>query len=91
MARKNIQFKSEELKETTGVAAFLRDLADKLESNEVTLRQGAKEVKLSVPATVLMAMEVQQKNKKGKTRRNLEIELEWTEGETAGGGAVQLA
>lgn len=88
MAKKTILFKSDERKNLKEVAAFLRQLADKIESGEVVLRRGAEEVKLRLPATVDFEIEAEAKPKKRGTQQSLEIEIEWYEGES--GDSVTL-
>jgi amphi-Trp domain-containing protein len=87
MAKKTILFKVKEYWTTAEVAAFLRELADRLDQNEVVLRRGSEEVVLSVPRSVVFDLEVEEKAKKGKTKRELEIEIEWQEG---GDAAAEL-
>ncbi|QJA05282.1 amphi-Trp domain-containing protein [Thermosulfurimonas marina] len=88
MAEKKVLFKSEELKDRTEVATFLRDLAAKLEAGELALRREAEEVRLSLPERVILEIKVEEKAKPGKTKQSLEIEIEWGEGLT---GGVELA
>lgn len=88
MANKKIHFKSEELKDRNGVAAFLRELADKIENNDVLLRRGMKEVRLNVPDTLALGLESEQRKKKGKTKHSFEIEMEWIEGEHSDNAVV---
>jgi amphi-Trp domain-containing protein len=78
MSKKNVLFRSEEWKPRQSVAAFLRELADKLEEGEVTLMRGEDEVRLTLPETVELEIEVTEKVKKSKTEQELEIEIEWT-------------
>lgn len=84
MGRETILFKSEEPKALAEVAAFLRQLADKLETNQVILQQGAQEVILDIPANVVLELKAEEEDKKGKAKRSLEVEIEWIEGEEAG-------
>ncbi len=78
MAKKNVLVKSDVRKSLPDVAAFLRELADKIESNQVTLHQGADEVSLTLPETVDFELEFTEKMKKKKgVKRQLEIEIEW--------------
>ena len=88
MANKKIHFKSEELKDRNGVAGFLRELADKIEKNDVLLRKGMKEVRLNVPDTLALGLESEEKKKKGKTKHSFEIEIEWIEGEHSDSAVV---
>ncbi len=84
MSKKHVLFKSEEWKSRQNTAAFLRELADKLESGEVTLRRGSEKVKLTLPETVELEIEVTEKAKEHKTERELEIEIEWIEEQPEG-------
>lgn len=84
MSKKHVLFKSEEWKSRQSTAAFLRELAGKLEAGEVTLRRGTEEVTLTLPETVELEIEVTEKAKEHKTQRELEIEIEWTEEQTKG-------
>lgn len=84
MGRETVLFKSEEPKALTEVAAFLRQLADKLETNQVVLQQGTQEVTLEIPANVVLELKAEVEEKKDKTKRSLEVEIEWTDGEEAG-------
>jgi amphi-Trp domain-containing protein len=88
MGKKKILFKSDEPRDLNYVAAFLRELADKLEQNEVTLRQGDDEVTIVLPDIVDFEVEVEEKVKKHKTKRSLELEIDWVEGAQSGGPVV---
>lgn len=78
MAKKNVIVKSDVRKSLPDVAAFLRELADKIEANQVTLQQGPDEVSLTMPDTVDFELEFTEKMKKKKgVKRQLEIEIEW--------------
>lgn len=85
MAKETILFKSEERRELQNVAEFLRQLADRLAQNEVILRQGAEELILSIPNQVVLELKVEEEPKRTTTKRSLEIEIEWTEGDDTGG------
>jgi len=78
--RKNVMMKSEEKRSLAEVAHFLRDLAGKIESNTLTLKQGGEEVSVSLPDPVTLEVELQEKRKKGSKKRQLEIEIEWYPG-----------
>jgi amphi-Trp domain-containing protein len=78
MSKKNVLFRSEEWKPRQSAAAFLRELADKLEEGEITLMRGEEEVCLTLPETVELEIEVTEKVKRRKTEQELEIEIEWT-------------
>jgi amphi-Trp domain-containing protein len=62
----------------------LRDLADRLDTNEVILRKGAEELVVPIPDNVVLELKVEEEKKKQRTQRSLEIEIEWYEGEDQG-------
>lgn len=80
MGRETILFKSEEKKDIHSVAQFLRDLADKLDSQKVILKQGKESVKLKIPATVELEIKVEKEEGRRKTKKKLELEIEWIVG-----------
>ena len=84
MAKKSILFKAQEWKSRQSAAAFLRELAEKLEAGTVTLRRGEEEVVFSLPETLELEIELTEKDKPDKTERELEIEIEWTEQQVEG-------
>lgn len=88
MAEKSTLFRAEEWKSRQSTAALLRELADNIEAGEVTLRRGEEEVTFSLPETIELEIELTEKVKGNKTQRELEIEIEWTEGQA--GGAVTV-
>ncbi|MBS1250188.1 MAG: hypothetical protein MAG431_01778 [Chloroflexi bacterium] len=78
MGKKTVLLKSEDKRSLANVAQFLRELADKIEANDLTLRQGKKEIKVPLPDPVILELELEEKKKKKKgTKRQLEIEIEW--------------
>ena len=88
MAKKNVLVKSDLRKNLADSAAFLRELADKIESGQLTLTQGAQEVVIELPATVSFEVEYYEQPKKRGLKKQLEIELEWTEGGRKGQGVT---
>lgn len=80
MGRETVLFKSEERKSAEEVAVFLRQLADKLEEKRVVLRRGAEELSLDIPSSVILELKAEEEVKKGKAKRSLEVEIEWTVG-----------
>jgi amphi-Trp domain-containing protein len=80
MAKKNVLVKSDLRKNLADSAAFLRELADKIESGKVTLTQAGKDVVIDLPETVSFEVEYYEQPKKRGLKKQLEIELEWTEG-----------
>ncbi len=81
MGREIVLFETEERKSAAEVAQFLRVLADKIESGNVVLRSGAKEIALTLPGSVIFEVKVEEEEKKGKTKRSLEVEIEWNVGD----------
>jgi amphi-Trp domain-containing protein len=80
MSKKNVLVKSDQRKKLSDVAVFLRELADKIESGQVTLMQGGQDVQIELPQTVMLELEYYEKAKKHGVKKQLDIELEWTEG-----------
>lgn len=83
MGREVVLFKSEEKHGRVAVATFLRQLADKIEDGEVVLRQGGEELTLELPANVVLEVKAEEETGKRKTKRSLEVEVEWLVGDMA--------
>jgi amphi-Trp domain-containing protein len=79
---KNILFKSEEMKSNKEAADILRKVADKVEEGSILLKKGSEEVTVNIPSKLEVEIEASQKNKKGQIKKQLEVELEWIEGES---------
>lgn len=79
MAKKNVIVKSDLRKNLPDVAAFLRELADKVETGTITLVQGGQDVVIDLPETISFELEYYEQPKKRGLKNQLEIELEWTE------------
>jgi amphi-Trp domain-containing protein len=90
MARKRTLIRSKERRSTQEIAAFLRQLADRLEENEITLQRGDEEIRLEVPDRVTLKLRVKEKAKRRGTKHQLKLALRWTNGEKSG-GFVKLA
>ena len=86
MGKEVVLFKSEEKRSTAEVAAFLRQLADKVEAGQVILRQGVEELTLTLPSTVTLEVKAEEESTKSGPKHSLEVELEWRPGDS--GGAV---
>jgi amphi-Trp domain-containing protein len=80
MARKNVLVKSDLRKNLPDVAVFLRELADKIETGKVTLVQGGQDVVIDLPESVSFEIEYYEKPKRQGVKKQLEIEIDWTEG-----------
>ncbi len=74
-----ILFKSEEQRSSQEVASVLRSFADKIEEGKVVLRKGEEETELHIPSNLTIEIKVEEEIK-GRTKKSLEIELEWIEG-----------
>jgi amphi-Trp domain-containing protein len=87
-----VLFKSEEPSSRGDAAQFLRQLADKVESGHVVLKQAGEETSLDLPESLTLEVKAEQEEKKpGRPGKlSLEVELEWTLGEESKGG-VELA
>lgn len=83
MGREVVLFKSEEKHGRATVASYLRQLADRLEAGEVVLRQGGDELTLDIPVNVVLEIKAEEETGRKKTKRSLEVEIEWLVGEMA--------
>lgn len=71
-------FKSEERKSRPEVTAFLRELADKIDSGQVILRQSEEQTTLEIPQNLVLEIQVDNEDKKHKgVQHSLEIEITW--------------
>ncbi|MCP4140426.1 MAG: amphi-Trp domain-containing protein [Chloroflexi bacterium] len=71
-------FKSEERKIRSETVAFLQQIAEKIQSGEVILRQGQEEIVLNIPEKVILEIQVEDEDKKTKgIQHSLEIEIKW--------------
>ncbi len=83
-------FKSEEKKGRSDVAAFLHQLADKVEKGRVVLRQGKQEITLELAHNLILEIQVEDEDKKRKgIQHSLEIEIKWFD-DDGSGGPLQL-
>jgi amphi-Trp domain-containing protein len=88
MAKEIVLFKSEERKDLQSVSAFLHQLADRLAHNQVILRRGVEEHALDLPNNVILELKVEEEDRHGKTKRTLEIEIEWIDGDDSGDAVI---
>jgi amphi-Trp domain-containing protein len=71
-------FKSEERKSRAETVAFLQQIAEKIQSGEIILRQGQEELMLHIPEKVILEIQVEDEDKKTKgIQHSLEIEIKW--------------
>ena len=85
MGREKVLFSSEEKRTRSDVAAFLRALADKLDTGSVILQQGETSLTLDIPANLTLEVKAEEEDKRTKTKYSLEVELEWYPGEEGAG------
>ncbi len=81
MGREKILFETEERRNASEIASFLRQLADRIEQGKVTFKSGAKEIDLPLPSIMTLETKVEEEDKRGKIKRSLEVEIEWTVGD----------
>ena len=78
----NVLLKSEEKKTRSEIVNFLNEIALKINSGTVKLVQGETNVELVIPENLELEIKVEEKIKHGKPQKmQLEIELEWYEGD----------
>jgi amphi-Trp domain-containing protein len=70
------------MKSNKEAADILRKVADKVEEGSILLKKGSEEVTVNIPSKLEVEIEASQKNKKGQIKKQLEVELEWIEGES---------
>jgi amphi-Trp domain-containing protein len=77
-----ILFEYEQTLDRADVAAYLREMADKLDADgQLELTAGGPSTTVSVPARVEMEVEVERRPRDdGSDKMQLEIELSWREG-----------
>lgn len=80
MGRETVLFKSEERKNRSEIAAFLRTLADKVEQGRVSLIQAGEELALDLPETLTLEVKAEEETKGQGISMSLEVELEWRPG-----------
>lgn len=86
MGRETRLFKSEERYGRSEVSQFLHQIADKIETGQVVLRQGQDELTLAIPTNLILEVQVEDEDKKGKgVQHSLEIELKWFDDDGASG------
>lgn len=84
MAKKNVLIKTKERRTIQDVAAFLRQLADRLEQNEIAMQRGDERITITVPDRVTFKVKAKEKVKKRSTKHQLKMTLKWKDGDRAG-------
>ncbi len=86
MGKETRLFKSEERKSRSEVVDFLHQLADKIGTGQVILRQGMDSLTLDLPPSLILEIQVEDEDKKSKgIQHSLEVEIKWFDDDTAGG------
>jgi amphi-Trp domain-containing protein len=87
-----VLFKSERAQSRADIAAYLRQVADRLEGGEaITLTAGSESVTLEPPATPTFEVKAEREGPaEGAGELSIELELEWDENGTAEGGDADL-
>ncbi|SFR61418.1 amphi-Trp domain-containing protein [Halogeometricum limi] len=85
-------FKSESDRDRAEIAAYLRSVADKLESGEsLTLSAGDQSVTMDPPSRLTFEVEAEREGPTGQPGElSIEFELEWDEDAGDGGGDGSL-
>ena len=89
MGTETVLFKSEEKKTSSEVASTLRQIADKIDSGTMTLKQGSEEITLEFPENIVLELKIEEEQGK-RLKKSFEIELEWIIGEQQADGATIL-
>ncbi|MGC9320349.1 MAG: amphi-Trp domain-containing protein, partial [Armatimonadota bacterium] len=77
MGQEVVIFQSEETADRARVCAFLRDLADRIEQNNVVLRQGGEETPVDIPDRLELEVKFEEETETSGKEYSLEVELEW--------------
>jgi amphi-Trp domain-containing protein len=85
MGQEVVIFKSEEKADRARVCSFLRDLADRIEQNNVVLVQGGEETAVDIPDMMELEVKFEEETENSGKEFSLEVELEWPEGGEAEG------
>lgn len=81
-----ILFKTKEWKTRSDVAAFLKQLAAKVDEGRITLKSGSDEVQVQFSDKLELEVELEDKDKAAKgIQHKLEIEIKWYDKDTEGG------
>lgn len=86
--KETVLFKSEEKMARTDVTAALRTIADKIDSGQIVLSMGEDQVSLEIPENITLELKAEEEaGSSGGTKKSLEIEIEWKEGQAGEGKA----
>lgn len=87
-----VLFKSESRQSRADVAAYLRQVADKLDADEpITLTAGDESVTMDPPAQPTFEVKAEREGPEGGPyERSVEFELEWDETDDGSDGELQI-
>ncbi|MHA2227108.1 MAG: amphi-Trp domain-containing protein [Candidatus Hodarchaeales archaeon] len=74
-------FEMEKTMSRIELASLLFQLADKIEQGQLSLQYGDQSIDISIPTNVEVEFEVEERTKKGRVKKQLEIEIEWYDDE----------
>jgi amphi-Trp domain-containing protein len=87
MTRETVLFSAKDTRPRSSISAFLRDLADKMDSGSVTLRQGETAHEVVLPDHMVLDIKLEDEHKPRRgIRHSLEIEMKWYDDMTGPGG-----
>lgn len=87
-----VLFKSESRQSRADIAAYLRQVADNLESGEaITLKAGSESVTMNPPSQPTFEVKAEREGPEGGPyERSIELELEWDENGDGPGGELEI-
>ena len=77
--KKRVMLDSREKKTPAEAAAFLRDIADRIEKQEIIFSQGEKKTRIKIPAAFLFRFSAKEKPVINDTKYAISLDLKWTE------------
>ncbi|WP_458205478.1 amphi-Trp domain-containing protein [Haladaptatus sp. NG-SE-30] len=87
-----VLFETETTQSRSDIAAYLRTVADKLDSGEpITLNAGSQSVTLDPPTRPVFEVKAERETSAtGRAETSVEFELEWKEGEDGSSGSLEI-
>lgn len=90
MGKETVLFKSEKKMSSSEAAGILRTLADRLEKGKIKLSQAGKEVVLKIPGRVEVEVKAEKEVGKKRTKKKVEVEIEWVVGDKAADAQMKI-
>ncbi len=90
VGKETVLFKTEEKMSRSDAVELLHRLAEKIDGGKVILRQADKNVKLKIPSRVEVEIKAEKEVGRKKTKKKIEIEIEWLVGAAANKGTFTL-